>query len=97
MNIEEFVPLNEICTHYQVEVSFINSLDEIGLIEILIFEEVYYIHLDQLRNIEKMIRMHHDLDVNIEGIDAVFNLLQKIEDLQEELKNTKSRLKMFEE
>lgn len=96
MNIKDFVPLNEICTHYQVEVSFINSLDEIGLIEILIFEESHYIHLDQLRNIEKMIRMHHDLDVNIEGIDAVFNLLLKIDVLQEELKEAKNRLKIYE-
>lgn len=96
MNIENLIPLNELCTHYEVEVSFINELQEIGLVQIAVIEERDYIHLDQIRNIEKMIRIHHDLDVNIAGIDAVFNLLQKIQDLQEELKNTKNRLRMYE-
>lgn len=96
MNIEDFISINEICTHYEVEISFINNLGEIGLVQIEIIEEKKYVHQNQIRNIEKMIRMHHDLDVNIEGIDAVFNLLQKINELQEELKNVKSRLKRYE-
>jgi len=96
MNIEELIPLHTICTHYQTEISFINGLREIGLIEINTIEEVHYIHQDQIRNIEKMIRIHHELDVNIEGIDVVFNLLQRINDLQKELKQARNRLKIYE-
>jgi len=96
MNIENLIPLQTICTHYQVEIPFINSLGEIGLIEINTIEEVHYIHQDQIRDIEKMIRIHHELDVNIEGIDVVFNLLQRINDLQEELKQARNRLKIYE-
>ncbi|HSY61464.1 MAG TPA: chaperone modulator CbpM [Cytophaga sp.] len=96
MNIEDFISVHAICTHYQTEISFINELGEIGLIQITVIEQKNYIHQDQIRNIEKMIRMHHDLNVNIEGIDAVFGLLQKIDMLQEELKNTRRRLKMYE-
>ncbi|ABG61036.1 chaperone modulator CbpM [Cytophaga hutchinsonii] len=96
MNIENFIPVHKICTYYQVEVSFLNGLGEIGLIEINTVEEIGYIHMDQIGSIEKMIRMHHDLDVNIEGIDVVFNLLNKIEALQQELKGTRNRLKMYE-
>ena len=47
--------------------------------------------------IEKMIRMHHELDINIEGIDTVFNVLKKIEILQEELITTKNKLRLYEE
>ncbi len=97
MNIEDFIPLQEICTHYDIEVSFVNELREIGLVQINVIEEKYYVHQDQIRNIEKMIRLHHELDVNIEGIDIVFNLLQKVSDLQDELKLTKGRLKRFGE
>ena len=46
--------------------------------------------------IEKMIRMHQELDVNIEGIDVVFNLLQKIDSLQKELANVRNRLRLYE-
>ena len=40
--------------------------------------------------------MHQELDVNIEGIDVVFNLLQKIDDLQNELISVKNRLRLYE-
>lgn len=96
MNIEDFIPLNELCTHYEVEISFINNLGEIGLIQIVIIEEKNYVHQDQIRNIEKMIRLHHELDVNIEGIDVVFNLLDKLDALQAELTAARTRLRMYE-
>jgi len=57
MNVAEFIPLQEISKHYEVEVSFINDLGEIGLIQISIIEETHYVHQDQIRNIEKMIRL----------------------------------------
>ena len=96
MSVEGLIPVVEISTHYNVQVSFINNLVAIGLIQIDTVEEVHYVHENQIRLIEKMIRMHNDLDVNIEGIDIVFNILEKIDVLQEELKNSKSRLKIYE-
>lgn len=41
-------------------------------------------------------RLYHELEVNIEGIDIIMNLLQRIEDLQAELDNAKSKLSLFE-
>lgn len=96
MNIEQLIPVQTICTNYQIEVSFLKELNEIGLIEISTIETVSYIHEDQIRAIEKMIRLHHDLDVNIEGIDVVLHLLQKIDTLQQELAAAKRRLDMYE-
>jgi len=97
MNIENFIPLKQLSTHYEVEVSFFNNLSEMGLIEINTIEQTHYVQEDKIRDIEKMIRMHHELDLNIESIDVVFNLLQKINSLQSELLAAKNRLKMYEE
>lgn len=96
MNIENFIPLHTICTHYQAEISFINELNDIGLIEIHTVEEIHYLHQNQIRDIEKMIRMHHELNVNTEGIDVAFNLLQRINELHEELNQMRKRLKIVE-
>lgn len=96
MNIEKFIPVHTICTCYQIEVSFLNDLNEIGLIEINTIETVSYIHVDQISAIEKMIRLHHELDVNIEGIDVVLNLLNKIDAMQAELTTVRRRLRMYE-
>ncbi|NOR28207.1 MAG: MerR family transcriptional regulator [Lutibacter sp.] len=92
MSTKNLILLNNLCTHYNVEISFFNSLNEFGLVEIISVEEVQYIHLNKITNLEKMIRIHQELNVNIEGIDVVLNLLEKIEELQNELIITKNKL-----
>ncbi len=92
MSTKNFILLNNLCTHYDVEMSFFNSLNEFGLIEIISVEETQYIHHDKISDVEKMIRIHQELNVNIEGIDVVLNLLEKIEELQNELIITKNKL-----
>ncbi|OGS70604.1 MAG: MerR family transcriptional regulator [Flavobacteria bacterium RIFCSPLOWO2_12_FULL_35_11] len=96
MSKENFIPLHKLCELYKVEMSFFSSLNEIGLIQITTIEESNYIHQDKINDIEKMIRMHRDLDINIEGIDIAFNLLQKIDELENEIISIKNRLKIYE-
>jgi hypothetical protein len=43
-----------------------------------------------------MMRLHFELDINIEGIDAISNLLQQIDNLQKELISTKNKLRLYE-
>jgi hypothetical protein len=76
--------------------AFFYNLSEMGLFEIKTIEEMQYIHPDAIFEIEKMIRMHQELAVNTEGIDVVFNLLQKINTLQNELTSLKNRLRLYE-
>jgi hypothetical protein len=97
MSLKNFIPINQLCTHYKVEMSFFSSLNEFGLIEIKTFEQSHYIHQDKVNDIEKIIRMHQELDINFEGIDTIFNLLEKIKALQTELITTKNRLRLYED
>ncbi|MEZ4804277.1 MAG: chaperone modulator CbpM [Bacteroidia bacterium] len=46
--------------------------------EIETIETVSYIHQDTILNLEKILRLHRDLNVNIEALDVVLNLLNKI-------------------
>jgi len=96
MNTENLILLQTVCSNYQVELSFFTHLSEIGLIEIEIIEQSPYIRENQIKDIERMIRIHHELEVNPEGIDVVFNLLQKIEHLQKDLISTQNRLRLYE-
>lgn len=91
-----WIQLQTICSHYQLESSFFTNLRDLGLIEIEIIEESLYVNENQMHNLERIIRLHHELEVNPEGIDIVFNLLQKIEHLQKELVTTKNRLRLYE-
>lgn len=96
MKTDDKILLQKISTHYQVELSFFNHLHDLGLIEIEIMEQSPYIHENQMPNLERMIRLHNDLKVNPEGIDVIFNLLEKIDHLQKELMATHNRLRLFD-
>jgi hypothetical protein len=92
----EYVLVSQLCTHYQVEQSFFSLLHENGWIETIVLEETTCVHQDALPKIEKILRLHQNLELNIEGIDVVLNLLDKIETMQEELQVVKSKLKRYE-
>lgn len=96
MNTSKLIRLEELCTHYRIKISFFNNLDEIGLIEIKTIEQTLYIHRDNLNTVEKILRLHHELNVNIEGIDVIFNLLQMLEKKETELSKLKNRLRIYE-
>lgn len=94
---EHLISTDEFCTHYKVEYSFINALQEYGLIELTTINEHSFIDHDHLRNMEKLVRMHYDLDINLEGIEAITYLLNRIKDMQTEIISLKNRLRVYED
>ncbi|WP_340696458.1 chaperone modulator CbpM [Flavobacterium nitratireducens] len=64
--------------------------------EIQFVDNIQYVHKESIYEIEKIVRMHKELQVNIEGIDVVLNLLQKIDALQAELLRVRNRLLLYE-
>jgi hypothetical protein len=75
MKTEHLIPVDQFCSHYNIEFSFIDSLHEYGLVQLTKVEETRYIYMEQIGELERMMRLHYDLDINIEGIDAIFQLL----------------------
>ena len=90
------VSTQTICSNYNIEISFVDALNKMGLIQIEIIEQNQFIHQDQISDLEKIIRLHNELDVNLEGIDVVFNLLEKERELRIELNDLKNRLRLHE-
>jgi chaperone modulatory protein CbpM len=92
METEELIPAPLFCTHYNIELSFIDSLRDYGLIELTSNQETYFIHKEQIREIEKMIHLHYDLDINLEGIDAIAHMLRRMNELQSEVRALRNKL-----
>ena len=97
MQTENWIPANECCVHYNIDLSFINYLHEYGLIEITAVEEQQFIPAEQLQLLEKFIRMHYELHINVEGIEAIIHLLERVEKLQEEIAGLKTKINFFAE
>jgi hypothetical protein len=97
MEQEEFIPLDIFCRHHHVEVSFFSSLQEFGLIEVTKMEQQSYLPVSQLTMAEKLVRLHNELEINDAGIDAVTHLLNRIQNMQEEIRQLKNRLRLYED
>ncbi|MDN3674048.1 chaperone modulator CbpM [Flavobacterium branchiarum] len=97
MNNKNLIQIKQFCLYNEIEDTFITQLNNYGLIEIIVLEEEQYLQPEQLPSIEKMIRLHYDLKINLEGIDAIAHLLNKIEILQKNLIATQNKLRLFEQ
>lgn len=82
--------------HYNVPKTFINALHEYELVEIIVKSDENYLRTTELHEVEKMMRLHYDLDINLEGIDAIYNLLKQVELLQAEIITLKNKLQSYE-
>jgi hypothetical protein len=96
MQKEDLIPAREFCSSHNLEVSFIYTLEQYGLLEVTTVEETIYLPVSQLPNAERMARLHSELGINMEGIDAIKHLLKKVEDMQDEIAMLKNKLSLYE-
>lgn len=96
MEKEEMIPVSQYCLQYKIETNFIHSLHQAGLVQLISSDKDQYIEYEEMSMLEKYIRLHQDLDINTEGIEAIAHLLNKIETMQQEILNLRCRLRIYE-
>jgi hypothetical protein len=97
METTKLISITQFCANYNVPVTFINALQEYELVEITISENENYLQTNQLNDVEKMMRLHYDLNINFEGIDAIYNLLKQVEALQTEVTTLQNKLNFYKD
>jgi hypothetical protein len=65
------------------------------MIETMLIEKQTFIPLVQLLRLEKIVRLHFELE-NLQGFEIIHNLLERIETMQEEIIRLTNRLKAYE-
>ena len=96
MQTEYLIAIDEFCAIHNVDVSFISSLKQTGLIGITTIKKTGFIDADQLDRLEKFVRFYYELDINLEGIETITHLLQRISAMQEENIALRNRLRLYE-
>jgi beta-phosphoglucomutase-like phosphatase (HAD superfamily) len=96
MQTEYLIAVDEFCANHNIEISFISSLQQTGMIEITTIKETEFIDAGQLQQLEKFIRLYYELDINLEGIETITHLLQRINSLQDEIIVLRNRLRLYE-
>jgi len=90
------IAIDEFCNSHKIEISFISSLQQSGLIEITTIKESAFIEADQLQQLEKFVRLYYELDINLEGIETINYLLQRINSQQNEITSLRNKLRIYE-
>lgn len=93
---QDFIIVDEFCANHHLEISFIHSLKDHGMIETVFVGQALCIHVEELPRLEQIVRLHRDLDINLEGIEVINDLLERIEEMQNEITRLKNRLNLFE-
>lgn len=96
MENNELISAKDFCSSHQVEVSLVSAFGEQGLIELVVVEREEFIPVGELEKTEQLLRLYHELDINLEGIEAISHLLQKINSLQTEVRQLRNRLRLYE-
>jgi len=97
MEVTDLISITTFCTYYNVPTTFINDLKDYELIEIVVSNNDNYIKTTQISEVEKLMRLHFDLNINLEGLDAVYNLLQRVEDMQNQITSLNNKLRLYED
>lgn len=92
MKTGDLVPAKDFCVHHNIEYSFISSLHNSGLIRVTSVKRSTFIHVDEMKKLEKFVRLHYDLDINLEGLETINHLLDKIESMHKELVQLRNRI-----
>ena len=97
MESKEYISLEIFCGQYGTDITFMHSLQEMGLIEVITRDEQQCVDCDQLSEIERLLRLHRDLQINPEGLEVIMRLLAQMKEMEREILLLKSRLNIYED
>ena len=89
------ISVHKFCLTYHVPQSFIDSLYSYELIELIEIKTDKHIQIEDINRIERLMRMHYELNVNFEGLDIISNLINQIKTLQEDVTILRNRIDFY--
>ncbi len=92
---QEYILITDFCMSYNIETHFVMELYEYGLVDVVVKEDTHYLPIQQLPKAEKILRLHSDLDINLEGIAVITRLLKRMEKMQNEITQLKNKLDLY--
>lgn len=96
MKEEHYISIKTFCERHGVGESFVYSMYEYEILQVEQNQDEGKLHVEDLPLLEKMVRLHNELDINPEGIQAIHHLLGQVESLQQEVASLKKKLDTLE-
>jgi hypothetical protein len=93
----DMITLNDFCSSHQIEISFIQSLEAHGLVQTVMVDQSLCVTANELPKLERIVRLHQELNINPEGLDVIDHLLKRIRAMQHEISDLRNRLDFYDE
>jgi hypothetical protein len=82
MTTQDKIPLEEFCLHHNISISFIQTMEETGLVETIRDAGQTFISFEDLPQIEKLVRWNKELEINAAGVETIYYLLKRLQEMQ---------------
>ncbi len=92
----KYILVSHYCKSTQIEDAFVRKLHEFELISCEVEKNELLIAEKDISEIERMFRLHHDLGINFEGLDAIKQMLKRLQKMEKEVNLLKTRLNLYE-
>lgn len=96
MKKESYILIQHFCETTEVDPKFIEQLFELELLQPIEENEPPAFLKKELPILERMVRLHYDLDINLEGLQVIAHMREKMIRMQEELLVLERKLKRYE-
>ena len=93
---EQLIELKVLCSHYNIDPGFVHGLCEIGLLEVAEKDDAIYLDVARIGDLERMMRLHYDLEINLAGIETIWYMLDRMHQLQLHINDLHNRLSFYE-
>jgi len=97
MPVQKRIPIKEFCSYHGINTQVIMELESRKLLSLIKENRYYFLPSNQLPLAEKLIRLHLHLGINLEGIEVILPLLERLQNLESHLKTLKNRLNFYED
>lgn len=93
---KKYILVSHYIKNSQIEDSFVERLHEFGLIRFEENQNETFIDEKDISEIERMFRLHNDLGINFEGLDAIKEMLKRMQKLEREMLYLQKKLRLYE-
>ncbi len=93
---KRYILVKRFCEKSHIEDTFVQNLFEYGLVTYQEKENELFIDENDISEIERLFRLHHDLGINFEGLDVIKRMMKRMEKLEREMDRIQKRLQLYE-
>lgn len=96
MATKRYILVKQYCENTDIEDAFVQKCHEYGIVEFEYREQQLFLSEKDIIEIEKNFRLHRDLGINYEGLDALQQMMKRVTNLETQIKQLQQKLNLFE-